>query len=163
MNSGKRSKNFSVVIEVLKGSGEKYELDETDGKIKLDFVFKNLDFPFYYGYLPGTRGGDGDMLDAAVISSLNFRRGQAVACRAIGYAEVVDRGQADDKILAVPAGDREFMKYKDIGDVPDEILEQWKLFWAEVARQKRKIMEVKAFHCRKRAEELVRRAGSLQN
>ncbi len=151
-----------VIIECLKGSNEKFELDEKDGKIKLNFVFsarggsasggKNLTFPFYYGYIPGTRGGDGDMLDAVVISSRQFNRGEEVVCNLLGYVEVVDRGEEDNKLVLVPIEDIGIL---DIKDIPQATLQEWKSFWQEVAIQKNKIMEVKSFRNKKEAEELL--------
>ena len=137
-----------VIIECLKGSNEKFEFDEKDRQIKLDFVFQNLTFPFYYGYIPGTRAGDGDMLDAVVVSSGLLNRGQEVECNLLGYVEVVDRGEEDNKFVLEPVGEN---NYSDINDIPKEIIEAWKNFWQEVARQKNKIMVVKALHNREEA------------
>ncbi len=144
-----------VIIECLKGSNEKFELDETDGQIKLNFVFQNLTFPFYYGYVPGTRAGDGDMLDAVVVSSQKFNRGQEVECDLLGYVEVVDRGEEDNKLVFVPIEDIGIL---DIKDIPQATLQEWKSFWREVAIQKNKIMEVKSFRNKKEAMELLQRS-----
>jgi inorganic pyrophosphatase len=146
------NEEFKVIIECLKGSNEKFELDEKDAEIKLDFVFNNLFFPFYYCYIPGTRGGDGDMLDALLISSAQYNRGQSVDCKCIGYAEVIDRGEVDNKFVMVPVNDLQ----NDISDIPTSEIKVWENFWLEVAKQKNKVMEVKAWHGREKALEEIK-------
>lgn len=136
---------LKVFIEIPAGSNEKYEFDEKSGELKLDFVFKNLVYPYNYGFIPNTLAGDGDALDALVLSSAPLERGKIVDCAPIGVLEMTDRGEVDNKIIAVAAFDPLFEKYKDIGDITDSIREEWKKFWQEVARQKQKTIEIKGY------------------
>lgn len=147
---------YKIIIECLKGSNEKYELDEKDGQIKLDFVFENLVFPFYYGYIPGTRGGDGDMLDVLLTSIAEFSRGQSVMCKCIGYAEVIDRGEVDNKFVMVPLDDEQ----NDINDISPQTIKEWENFWLKVAKQKQKVMVIKAWHGAKEAGKEIKRSMS---
>ena len=146
---------FEIIIECLKGSNEKWELDEKDGEIKLDFTFTDLYFPFYYGYIPNTRGGDGDMLDVLLVSSAVYKKGEVVKCRCIGFAEVIDRGEVDNKFVVVPVEDD---KLNDIINIPKTTLKEWESFWQEVAKQKKKIMVIKAWHGKEKALEEIRKS-----
>lgn len=134
--------NVKVFIEIPIGSNEKFEFDEKSGKLKLNFVFKNLIFPFNYGFIPGTLGGDGDELDAIVLSNAPIPPSTAVDCKPIGIFKTIDRGQIDDKIICVPLDDDLAKKYQDIHDLPPDTLKKWTDFYLEVARQKKKTIEI---------------------
>ncbi len=150
--------NFTVVIECEKGSNLKIEYDDTIKEFKTDFVFEGVVFPYYYGFLPGTKAGDGDTLDAIVVGELEFKTGDAVECKAIGIAKIIDRGETDDKIIAVPIADPLSKQYQDINYLPKERLENWKNFLSEVAKQKRKIMTVEAFRNANEAYQVIKNA-----
>jgi len=109
---------FNVIVEIPKGSENKYEYDEDLDVIKLDWVFSGgFHFPFDYGYIPETRGGDGDHLDAFVFSSHPIDFGAVVKCRAIGMIELIDRGEEDNKILAVALADPKYTSHKELSDL----------------------------------------------
>lgn len=133
---------FNVFIEIPRGSNLKYEYDKKSDSLKLDFVFKNLTFPFNYGFIPGTLGGDGDTLDAIVLSSEPIGSGTTVKCKSVGILKTLDRGEVDNKIIFVPLEDELAEKYQDIQDLPSDSLQKWKEFYLEVARQKNKVMEI---------------------
>ncbi len=137
---------FNVLIEIPKDTvNEKYEFDHKTGKMVLDFVFENLVWPFNYGEVVGTLGGDGDALDAMVFSTQPFKQSAVVQCTPFGIARVIDRGEVDDKLLMVPINDPLAEKYKDISDFTETERENIVNFYNEVARQKKKIMEVNSF------------------
>ncbi|HVM76825.1 MAG TPA: inorganic diphosphatase [Candidatus Paceibacterota bacterium] len=117
--TGDKSPNVvNVVIEIPKGSNNKYELDEKLGVIKLDRVFYSPFFyPLDYGFIPQTRSEDGDHLDALVIGSDPVPVGCLVEARPIGMLNMIDSGEADAKILAVQAKNPRFDTIKSIKDI----------------------------------------------
>lgn len=138
--------NFNVVVEIQKGGQIKYEYDEQWHEIKVSAIFKNgFGFPFDYGYVPETRGGDGDHLDVFVLGSQSVQMGAIVECRAIGMIELIDRGEKDDKILAVPTGDLGSENIKTLEDLPFDYKIIFETFFKELAIQRNKTMEVKGY------------------
>ncbi len=137
---------FNVLIEIPKGSSNKLEYDQDLDAIRLDFVFEDLAFPFNYGSIAGTLGGDGDHLDAIVLSSYVLPIGILVPCKPIGMMEILDRGEQDNKIICIPVKDPLIKQYEDIADFSEEQLREWEDFHHAVAVQKNKIMEIKGFH-----------------
>lgn len=146
-------KTFNVIVEISKGSQNKYEYDETQDVIKLDWVFHGgLKFPFDYGYIPQTRAGDGDCQDVFVLSSHPLSTNTVVECRAIGVLEQLDRGEEDNKILALPVADPEFKDINSLDDLSTEYKNLFREFYAGVAKQKNKIIEITGFGDRVKAE-----------
>ena len=140
-------KAFNVIVEIPTGSEVKYEYDENIDEIKLDWVFSGgFQFPFNYGFIPQTKGGDGDHLDAFILNDNPLHIGSIIECRAIGIIELLDRGEEDNKILAVPVADPSSKKYQSIDDLPKDYLEIFKKFFKELGVQKNKTLEIKGFH-----------------
>ncbi len=97
---------INVVIEIPADSKNKYEYDETLDCIKLDRVgYAAMAHPYDYGFIPETRSADGDHLDAFVILDHSVFPGCLVAARPIGLVRMIDDGEADEKIICVPAKD----------------------------------------------------------
>jgi len=112
---------FDVLIEVPRGSRNKYEVDHQSGRIRLDrMLFTSTQYPLDYGYIEGTLGADGDPLDALVIIYGDpLFPGVLVRCRTIGMFRMTDEMGPDDKLLCVPADDPRKDHLQDIGDVPE--------------------------------------------
>ena len=109
---------INVVIEIPKGSHNKYEFDEKLGVLKLDRVlYSPFHYPLDYGFIPATRSEDGDHLDALVIGSDPLFPGCLVEVRPIGMMNMIDSGEADAKILAVQAKNPRFDAIKDLKDI----------------------------------------------
>jgi len=109
---------INVVIEIPKGSSNKYEFDEELGLIKLDRVlYSPFHYPLDYGFIPGTRSEDGDHLDALVIGGDALPVGCVVSVRPVGMLKMIDSGDPDAKILAVQEKNPRFEKIKDIKDI----------------------------------------------
>jgi inorganic pyrophosphatase len=150
---------FNVFVENPRGGQNKYEYDEELEVIKLDFIFSgDLRWPYNYGFIPQTRAGDGDMLDVCILSSHPIDPGVMVECKAIGMVEVMDRGEVDNKILAVPLCDPLAEKYNNITDLSDEQTREFEDFLRELAVQKNKIMEVKGFRNKEIAEAEIKKS-----
>jgi inorganic pyrophosphatase len=137
---------FNVVVEIPKGSENKYEYNEELDAITLEWVFTGgFCFPFDYGFIPQTRGGDDDSLDAFVISRQHFYPGIVVPCKAIGAIEVLDRGKRDDKIITVPLEDPDYKNYESLDELSFDYKKIFLDFFKELAIQKGKKIEVVGF------------------
>lgn len=96
----------NVVIEIQKGSRNKYEHDEKTGRIVLDRVNGTyLGYPTDYGEVPGTLCEDGDPLDALLIIDESVPLDVVVPARPIGVLYFEDDGEMDEKLICVPAAD----------------------------------------------------------
>ncbi len=116
-------RTIHVVVEIPKGSRNKYEYDEQLGVVKLDRVlYSALYYPGDYGFVPRTIYDDGDAMDVLVMVSEPAFPGCVIVARPIGLFRMVDHGMPDDKILAVPATDPLFNEYMDLEDVPPHFL-----------------------------------------
>lgn len=114
-----------VVVEIPKGSRNKYEYSKQLGVIKLDRVlFSSLYYPGDYGLIPRTYYEDGDPLDVLVMNNEPTFPGCVIEARPIGVCRMEDRGENDDKVLAVPASDPLFDGYRDIADIPPHFLRE---------------------------------------
>jgi inorganic pyrophosphatase len=112
---------FDVLIEIPRGSRNKYEVDHHTGRIRLDrTLFTSTQYPADYGYIDGTLGLDGDPLDALVILEGDpLFPGVLVRCRAIGMFRMTDEKGPDDKVLCVPDTDPRLEHLRDIHHLPE--------------------------------------------
>jgi inorganic pyrophosphatase len=112
---------FDVLIEIPRGSHNKYEVDHESGRIRLDrTLFTSTQYPADYGYIEDTLGLDGDPLDALVfLPGDPLFPGVLVRCRAIGMFQMTDEKGADDKVLCVPARDPRLSHLHDLQDLPE--------------------------------------------
>ena len=114
-----------VVVEIPKGSRNKYEYDEARGIIKLDRVlYSSLHYPGDYGFIPQTFYEDGDPLDVLVMTSQPTFPGCVIEARPVGLFRMEDRGLPDDKVLAVPHTDPLFNEYHGLPNVPPHFLNE---------------------------------------
>ena len=110
---------FDVLVEIPKGSRNKYEVDHETGRIRLDrMLFTSTAYPEDYGYIENTLGLDGDPLDALVILQAPTFPGCLIECRAIGMFRMTDEAGGDDKVLCVPTHDPRLEHIRDINHVP---------------------------------------------
>lgn len=123
---------FKVFIEIPIGSGVKYEVDEETNELKVDrFLYTAFKYPFNYGYIKDTKGGDGDPMDVVVLSSEPVVPGVVMKCHQIGVLETEDEEGIDAKVIAVPTKkiDPLYGVYEDIKDVPEALLAKIKHFY----------------------------------
>lgn len=107
-----------AVIEIPRGSHNKYEYDEELGVFVLDRVlYSQVHYPLDYGFIPGTRSEDGDHLDIMVIGSDPVIQGAVVSARPVAMLEMIDGGEKDYKILAVQVKNPRFGHLEDLDDV----------------------------------------------
>jgi inorganic pyrophosphatase len=120
----------TAVIEIPTNERNKYELDKKLGVFRLDRVlYSAVHYPGDYGFLPRTLGDDGDPLDVLVLMTIPVFTGCLVDARPIGLFHLVDRGAADEKVLAVPLGDPYSDGINGLEDVPPHYLKEIEHFF----------------------------------
>ncbi|MGA4668927.1 inorganic diphosphatase [Propionibacteriaceae bacterium Y1923] len=114
---------FDVTIEIAKGTKNKYEMDHTTGRIRLDrTLFTSTQYPYDYGFVEGTLGEDGDPLDALVLVPEPTFPGCLIECRAVAMFRMRDEMGGDDKVLCVPTADTRQKNLTGIESVSEMIL-----------------------------------------
>ena len=120
---------FDVVVEVPKGSRNKYEMDVVTGHIRLDRpLYSSVRYPADYGFITDTLGGDGDPLDALVLVEEPTFPGCRIRCRAIGVLRTRDQKGHDAKVLALPTFD--IREWTDIDQVPGDLRNEIEHFFS---------------------------------
>jgi inorganic pyrophosphatase len=114
--------DFLAVVEIPKGSKNKYELDKETGFIKLDRILHtSTHYPWNYGFIPRTYGDDCDPLDVLILCSEPISPLTLVQCYPIGYIAMLDSGQNDEKIIGIPFSDPNYNSFSDITELPQHI------------------------------------------
>ena len=121
---------FNCIIEIPIGSKVKYELDKKTGLLRVDRVlFSAVHYPANYGFLPRTYCDDNDPLDVLVMIKEPTFVGCLMDVRPVGVLKMLDKGEPDDKILAVPVDDPQHKEYFDIADLPQHTLREIEHFF----------------------------------
>lgn len=121
----------TAVIEIPSGSRNKYELDKDSGLLKLDRVlYSAVQYPGDYGFIPRTLAEDNDPLDVLVLINEPTFPGCLITVRPVGVLYMKDRGEPDEKILAVPSEDPYHQEYFDIADLPQHYLKEVEHFFS---------------------------------
>ncbi|MCW2899543.1 MAG: Inorganic pyrophosphatase [Streptosporangiaceae bacterium] len=122
---------LDVVVEIPRGSRNKYEFDEERGVMRLDRrLVGAVVFPADYGFVPETRGEDGEPLDALVLLDEPTYPGIWVAARAIGVSWIGTEAGREAKLLCVPMGDPAYDDVTDIEQLPRHMLQEIGQFFA---------------------------------
>lgn len=121
---------ISVMIEIPKGSRNKYEYDAERKQIKFDrMLFSSVHYPSDYGFIPDTLAEDGDPLDALVLITEPTFPGCLIQARPIGLFKMVDEKGLDDKILCVPIDDPLWNHIYSLDEVPAHLLKEIEHFF----------------------------------
>lgn len=116
---------IEVVIEIPKGSRNKYEIDHETGEVWLDrHLFTATSYPADYGFVPDTLAEDGDPLDVLVLLDASTLPGCHVRARPLAVFWMEDEAGPDAKVLAVPFGDPRWEHLQDLSDVPPHLLSE---------------------------------------
>lgn len=119
------------VIEIPKGSRNKYEWDAELGAIKLDrFVSASVVYPTDYGFVPETEAPDGDPLDVLLCVSEPTFPGCRVTARVVGVLRMSDEKGSDDHVVCVPVGDPGWSEVRDIGDLTVQLRNEIRHFFS---------------------------------
>ena len=112
-------RSIDVVVEIPRGSRNKYEFDHEAGVFRLDRrLFSATNYPADYGFVPETLAEDGDPLDVLVLLEEPTFPGCLIKCRAIGMYRMTDEAGGDDKVLCVPVSDPRLEHLRDINHLP---------------------------------------------
>ena len=126
---------INVIVEIPKGSQNKYEYDKRHNLFALDRVlFSPIHYPGDYGIVPQTLAEDNDPLDALVLVTFPTYPGTLIATRPIGVLKMQDNNEGDDKILGMPVHDTRLSHFKDVTDIPMPVREEIAHFF-EVYKQ----------------------------
>lgn len=147
------------IIEIPKGSRAKYELDKDSGMIKLDRVlYSSVYYPANYGFIPRTYCDDHDPLDILVICQIDLIPMCLVDAKVIGVMRMIDGGEADDKIIAVAAGDPSVNHINDISELPQHFISEMRSFFEDYKKLENKTVIVEEFQDNVVAKEIVQKA-----
>jgi inorganic pyrophosphatase len=117
--------DVEVIVEIPRGSRNKYEADHETGAIWLDrMLFTATQYPADYGFFPGTLGEDGDPLDAMVILDESTFPGCHIMARPVAVFFMEDEAGRDAKVLCVPATDPRWAGMCDREDLPAHLLDE---------------------------------------
>lgn len=122
--------NVNVIVEIPRGSQNKYEYDHETNMIKLDrHLIVSMGYPAEYGFIPDTLGGDGDPLDALVLTEFPTFPGVLIESKVLGMCVMSDEKGEDAKLICVPAYDPKWKTATDITDVPTDVLDRIRHFF----------------------------------
>jgi inorganic pyrophosphatase len=122
---------LTCVVEIPKGSRNKYEYDPKLGAIKLDrFISASVVYPTDYGYVPDTLAPDGDPLDVLVCVSEPTFPGCVVIAKAVGLFKMSDEKGPDDHVVCVPCEDPGWNYFNDVDDLPRLLRDEISHFFA---------------------------------
>lgn len=158
----KTPEQFNVIIEIPKGSKNKYEIDKKTGLIKLDRAMKTAqDYPFDYGFAPQTLWEDGDALDVIVLTTYPLAPNILVEVRPVAVMHMVDGGEGDDKVIAVPVDDPRWDEVKDLADLNKHSLKEFQHFFETYKVIENKEVTISGFEGKEQAMEAVKKSIAL--
>jgi inorganic pyrophosphatase len=132
-----------VVVEIPKGSRNKYELDHETGRIRLDrMLFSPVHYPTDYGFVPGTLAEDGDPLDAMVLLGEPTFPGCEIQARIVGMLDMADDKGPDQKLLVVPLTDPHWNHIYRLEQVAPHLLREIEHFFTVYKQLEDKTVEV---------------------
>lgn len=168
VNPGKQVPSIiTAIIEIPKGSNNKYEIDKQSGLLLLDRVLSSpVFYPVNYGFIPQTYCDDGDALDVLVINQSPVVPLSMMNVKVIGAMKMIDGGEGDDKILAVHADDSQYKPINDISEVKlinPHLLQEIEQFFKIYKLLDNKTVEVQGWVGRAEAEKIVLDSIELYN
>jgi inorganic pyrophosphatase len=150
---------FVAVIEIPKGSRNKYEWDHELGAIRLDrFLFSSMVYPTDYGFVPDTLGRDGDPLDVMVCVSEPTFPGCRILVKPIALFRMEDEHGVDDKVLAVPLSDPGWNALERLDDISKQLQDEIAHFFSVYKDLEQKQVKVDGWYSREEALEEIQRS-----
>lgn len=148
--------NLPVVIEIPKGSRNKYEFDKATNAIKFDrMLFSSVQYPTDYGYIPDTLAADGDPLDALVLVWEPTFPGCLIDTKPIGVFKMRDEKGDDEKVLTVPISDPLWNHLGKLGDAPPHLIKEIEHFFSIYKDLEGKKVEVIGWYDRDEAISVI--------
>ena len=153
---------MTAVIEIPKGSKNKYEIDKETGLIKLDRPAQTAqDFPYDYGFIPQTHWDDNDAVDVIVLTTFALYPGVIAPVRPIGLMNMIDDGDNDSNIIAVPVDDPRWNEIQDIHDLPKHTLREMEHFYSTYKGLQDKEVSIEGFEGKDKAIEAFEKGIKL--
>ena len=144
------------IIEIPKGTKNKYEVIKETGRITLDRVlYSALTYPGEYGFIEDTLSQDGDPLDILVISTYPTFPGCVVEARVLGYLTVIDNNEHEEKVIAVVDKDPRFETINDLNDLTTQQKDEIKDFFQNYKTLQKVKVEIDDFHNKEEALKLI--------
>jgi inorganic pyrophosphatase len=147
---------LTVVVEIPKGSRNKYEMDHETGQVFLDrMLFTSMQYPTDYGFIEDTLGGDGDPLDALVFVGESTFPGCHIRVRPIGLFRMTDEKGEDEKVLCVPLRDPTWSHVVDLQGIPQPLLDEIEHFFQVYKDLEGHEVQTDGFEDRVSAEQVI--------
>jgi inorganic pyrophosphatase len=161
INPGTAEK-INTIIEIGRGSKNKYEIDKETGLIALDRAMHTAqDYPFDYGFIPQTYWYDKDPLDVVVLTTFPLMPGILVKVRPVALMNMIDDGDTDDKVIAVPVDDPRFEEVKSLSDLNKHTLKELEHFFSTYKKLQGKEVQVLGFGDREEAKKAFEKSKKL--
>lgn len=158
---------INVIIEIPKNSPNKYEIDKDTGLISLDRAnYSSAPYPFDYGFVPQTLWEDNDPLDVVVLTTFPLHPGILVKSRPVAVMEMIDDGESDYKIIAVPVDDKRWDDTHDLADLNKHMMKEFVHFfetYKELKKGQKDIVKIPKISGKKEAMEAVLKSVDLYN
>jgi inorganic pyrophosphatase len=160
---GEKAPNeLNVIVEIPKGSKNKYEIDKETGLIKLDRAMKSSqDYPFDYGFAPQTLWEDDDALDIVILATYPLSTGILVKVRPVAVMRMTDGADSDDKIIAVPVDDPRWENTKDLSDINPHTIKEFQHFFETYKSIENKVVTIDGVEGKEKAIEAVKKSADL--
>ncbi len=153
---------INVIVEIPKGSHNKYEIDKESSLIKLDRAnYSNAPYPVEYAFAPQTLWEDGDAIDVLILATFPIPPGILVNIRPVALMEMIDEGESDHKIIGVPAKDKRWDDVNDIEDINTHTLKEIQHFFETYKELKGGTVVVPGFKEKKEAFEAIEKSINL--
>ncbi len=148
-----------MIVEIPKNSSNKYEYDTATGVFRLDrALYSPMHYPGDYGFIPGTLADDGDPMDVLVLVAQPSFTGCLIMVRPIGFLDMVDSGQPDQKVLAVPLRDPRYDQVETRNQVFPHTLREIEHFFAIYKELEGKRTTMQGWQGPMEAREIIRRS-----
>lgn len=145
-----------AVVEIPRGSTNKYEFDARFETIRLDRALQPpFDYPGEYGFMPETASDDGDAADILVLTSQPTFSGCLLKAKPIGLLKMSDSGILDYKILAVALADAQYREIDSYQALPESLLKQIETFFQNYKKLENKITQISGWDDERKAREYI--------
>ena len=150
---------FDAIIEIPRGSRNKYEMDHETGRIRFDRVlYSPMFYPAYYGFVENTLGLDGDPIDVLVFLTEPTVPGCVIEVKTIGVLKMSDDKGQDEKLICVPVADPTWNQLENITDMNPHTLKEVEHFFRVYKDLENKTTTIEGYGDKAEAEQLLQDA-----